>query len=194
MASRTELGANTLKESMKQIEHEGKLLNRYVTEDGRVFKGNGEECVPSNNGNGYLTVHLFSIYIPNKKSKSKREYIHRLVAKAFLPNLDNLPQVNHKDSDKSNNAVENLEWSSGSHNIKHSHANGNMQKRYEVGAVEPLTEGEVVDCYTRVKNGEKITHVAASIGRARTTLSSIMNKRSRVDITDKLDKMLNCPK
>jgi hypothetical protein len=57
----------------------------------------------------------------NKKQKTLR--IHRLVALLFIPNPDNLPQVNHKDGDKSNNAKTNLEWSSDSENKKHAYAN-----------------------------------------------------------------------
>ena len=56
------------------------------------------------NGNGYLFVCLWV------NNKSKREYVHRLVALTFIPNPDNKPTVNHKDEDKQNNYVENLEW------------------------------------------------------------------------------------
>ena len=53
---------------------------------------------------GYLTVHL-------KKDKvSTTYYVHRLVAQAFIPNPNDLPQVNHKDEVKTNNNVSNLEW------------------------------------------------------------------------------------
>ena len=54
--------------------------------------------------NGYFSVLLFD------NGKRKRLYIHRLVAEAFIPNPFNFPQVNHKDEDKSNNHVDNLEW------------------------------------------------------------------------------------
>lgn len=57
-----------------------------------------------NRKNGYLKVDL---YLDGKGfSKS----VHRLVAEAFIPNPDNLPEVNHKDEDKTNNHVNNLEW------------------------------------------------------------------------------------
>ena len=54
--------------------------------------------------NGYYNVSLF------KDGKYKAYGIHRLVALAFIPNREHLPQVNHKDGNKKNNAVENLEW------------------------------------------------------------------------------------
>ena len=59
---------------------------------------------------GYLRVTL------SKDGKQKQYSVHRLVAQAFLQNPDNLPQVNHKDEDKTNNRVDNLEWCSAKYN------------------------------------------------------------------------------
>ena len=58
----------------------------------------------SDNGHGYLTVMM------RVNNKGVRKYIHRLVAQAFIPNPKNLPEVNHKDENRSNNNVMNLEW------------------------------------------------------------------------------------
>ena len=59
---------------------------------------------PRKNNNGYLQVFL------HKEGKRKNCTIHRLVAQAFLPNPDNLPEVNHKDENPLNNNINNLEW------------------------------------------------------------------------------------
>lgn len=63
--------------------------------------------------NGYLAINLF------KDKTVKHFYIHRLVAEAFIPNPDDLPEVNHIDADKTNNDVSNLEWCTRNGNLKH---------------------------------------------------------------------------
>lgn len=62
---------------------------------------------------GYLTVAIC------KNGENKTCSVHRLVAEAFIPNLDGLPQVNHKDGCKFNNHVDNLEWCTQSENQQH---------------------------------------------------------------------------
>jgi len=59
---------------------------------------------PVKTKNNYLVISLYN------KGKKKRFYIHRLVANAFIPNFNNLPEVNHKDENKENNYTDNLEW------------------------------------------------------------------------------------
>ena len=63
---------------------------------------------------GYLGVSLSSAPKVSKTIK-----VHRLVAKAFIPNPDNLPQVNHKDENKTNNCVSNLEWCTNKYNLSY---------------------------------------------------------------------------
>ena len=72
---------------------------------------------------GYLRVSLSNGII-----KHKRFSIHRLVAEAFIPNPNNLPQVNHKDENKTNNCVDNLEWCTAIENLNHSNVIGKATK------------------------------------------------------------------
>ncbi len=76
-----------------------------VTEDGRVWSYRANRFLkPKKDHGGYLNVSLWNC------NKQKMFKVHRLVANAYLPNPDNLPQVNHIDEDKTNNSISNLEW------------------------------------------------------------------------------------
>ena len=86
-----------------------------ITEDGEVFNKRGHKIKPELTRNGYLRVSL-----NNDSEKHKRMSVHRLVAEAYIPNPNGYPQVNHKDENKQNNNVSNLEWSTPLHNLNHS--------------------------------------------------------------------------
>lgn len=75
-------------------------------------------------GSRYRTISLC------KENKGINKLIHRLVAEAFIPNPDNLPEVNHKDLDITNNRVDNLEWVSTSYNHMHGIKNKSEKKSY----------------------------------------------------------------
>ena len=76
--------------------------------------GNRKQLKVLLNKKGYPQVRLYK----NKKSSMFRT--HRIIAELFIPNPDSLPQVNHKDGNKQNNSVDNLEWITNSRNVKHS--------------------------------------------------------------------------
>lgn len=68
---------------------------------------------PSKDSHGYLRLGL------RKNGRYHWESIHRLVALTFIPNPNNLPEVNHKDEDKTNNCIDNLEWCTRIYNINY---------------------------------------------------------------------------
>lgn len=82
----------------------------------------------------YGTSYVVLTFYVNKKSYKR--YLHRVVASAFLPNPDNLPQVNHIDENKFNNNASNLEWCTAAHNIEHTHAKSYLLKSPDGEVVE----------------------------------------------------------
>lgn len=91
---------------------------------------------------GYLHAKLC------KYGKCNHRTVHRLVAKVFIPNPNNLTQVNHIDGNKMNNRVDNLEWVSPSGNIKHAYETGLMNSDHLKGSKHhktKLTEQDVLD-------------------------------------------------
>lgn len=87
-----------------QVSNRGRVMNLMR---GKVLKNRI-------NGHGYEHVALC------KNGKQKNYTVHRLVAQAFIPNTDNLPQINHIDECKTNNDVSNLEWCTPSQNQRYS--------------------------------------------------------------------------
>lgn len=100
----------------------------------------GRFCTPTNNNSKrYWRV---GVQINNRQ---KHLAIHRLVAKAFIPNPDNLPQINHIDGDKSNNKVSNLEWCNNGYNQAHAWKNNlkDVTKMSEHSSLRKLTVEQV---------------------------------------------------
>lgn len=132
-----------------------------VTNFGRVKRLAGKGCrqerilKPQKRNDGYLQVCLF------KKGKMKNFLVHRLVAQAFIPNPDNLPCVNHRDENPSNNFVfvredgsidfkqSNLEWCTQGYNLEYGTARERMAKALTNGkkskrVAQKTKDGELV--------------------------------------------------
>lgn len=120
-------------------------IDRFTpTWSGRVFK-KGVIKTLKEDKDGYYKVWL------SKSSKKKPFFVHRLVAKAFIDNVEELPVVNHIDGDKKNNVPENLEWCTRSDNDKHAFklglrraSDGGTSKR--VAKIDPNTD-EILEIY-----------------------------------------------
>lgn len=102
-----------------------------VTVDGRIlsFKGLKPRVLRPADNKGYLLACL------SMRGKTYGRLVHRLVAQAFIPNPEGKPEVNHKDSDRKNNKVENLEWMTAKENTDHSKSGRAMQEITDVRAL-----------------------------------------------------------
>ena len=90
----------------------------------------GKERILNPSKNRYVIVTL------SKDNKTNYFQVHRLVAKAFIPNPHNLPQVNHRNEDKTDNRVDNLEWCSAKYNSNY----GTRNKRASVSCRKTILQ------------------------------------------------------
>jgi len=106
----------------------------YISSTGVVFStSKNKELKSSKCPKGYERIWLYNM---NGRSTKK---VHRLVAEAFIPNPLNKEQVNHIDGNKSNNSVENLEWSTPKENVNH--ARRDLKHKNSEGSKNPLSKG-----------------------------------------------------
>lgn len=132
------------------------------------------------NHSGYQVSNLGQIKGKNKKilsggvKKGYREVIlvnnnvryyklvHRLVAEVFIPNPENKPQINHKDGNKLNNSVTNLEWCTASENMKHAYKQGLQKPLYakENPRAKKVNQydlqNKLLKCYDGIKEASRI--------------------------------------
>ncbi len=108
---------------------------------GQIKNDHGHILKPYKDKDGYLYVWLY------RDRKKHCVYIHRLVAKVFLINYENKPQVNHIDGNKTNNAATNLEWVTCSENNKHKFSVLGM-KAHNRKKVRCVETGEIFDSIT----------------------------------------------
>ena len=118
--------------------------------DSRGRKRDGITLKPRYDKDGYFRVALY------KNGKEKSKTIHRLVLEAFVPNLNNYPDVNHRDEDKTNNELSNLEWCTREQNVNHGTRNKKISQKLSkrVRAVN-IETGEVLTFNSTHEAGRK---------------------------------------
>lgn len=137
--------------------------NYSVSNLGRVRNDKKNKLIKPFNSHGYLRVELNGI----------KYRIHRLVAKAFIPNPNNFEVINHKDSNRANNICENLEWCTQQYNIKQS-----LPKHTEVTGKKILqidSNGNIV------KEWDSISEASRQLGISRHVIFGCCNNNSGFD-------------
>lgn len=147
------------------VGYEGLYL---VSNTGRVISCSKKwrELFASPSKTGYLTCGL------GKLGKTTLISVHRIVAKAFIPNVRDCREVNHKDGNKSNNDISNLEWVTRQENMTHAKNMGLLK-----GGRSKITKNQAVNIRQKLNNGH-CPHVLAK--KYRLTYNSIVNIRSFV--------------
>lgn len=117
-------------EHLYEVSNRGRVrsIDRYIKNSRgytRLIKG--RTITPTGNGNGYKLVGL------SVCGHKKNFYVHRLVAKAFVTNPDNKPEVNHKNYKRDDNFAENLEWCTDKENTKYSVRNMRHPRNVKTG-------------------------------------------------------------
>lgn len=152
------------KGNVKSVDHYCKGRKGSGKQTGRVLK-------LSESRKGYLRVSL------SKDCKKFNTSAHRLVAKAFIPNPKNKEQVNHKDCDKKNNHVSNLEWCTGLENRRHAQENGRDNPNYgEDHHNSKLSNNQVLEARKLREKGCTINEIAIRFNVSKTAMCKIVNR------------------
>lgn len=141
----------------------GRVTGKVTIREARVKELQVHRC-------GYLKVWLKGV------GKRKMYFVHRLVASAFIENEENRPQVNHKDGNKKNNCVENLEWATAKENIQHAYREGLNSNGSGADANNAkLTEHQVKQIVALSNSGQTIRSIACEIGCLQSTVQHIVS-------------------
>lgn len=124
-------------EGLYKISNKGDVIS--LSKNSGFLKLKEKYLKPTVKPKGYLDVKLI------KNGIKKHFYIHRLVAEHFIPNPNNLPQVNHKDKNPSNNNVNNLEWCDNSYNVLYSNIPEKLRElRGDKIQITNIKTGEII--------------------------------------------------
>jgi HNH endonuclease/NUMOD4 motif len=131
----------------------------------RYFKSGRKVCLlkPSVHTKGYLYVGLA---ISEKGIKCKLFKVHRLVAEAFIDRIVGKEHINHKDGDKQNNRVDNLEWCTPKENARHAHATGLIVHR-RVSKFD--LQGNFMESYRSLKESARENNISRDIALSMVT-------------------------
>ena len=153
--------------------------NYEISNKGRVRSiHNGKKRIMKiqNHSHGYNVINLYE----HELSRQFSRYIHRLVGQAFIPNPLNKPQINHKDGNKKNNNVSNLEWMTAKENCAHSSKN-NLLPKGQNHYYSKLSNKDVKEIKKLIKKGVMGKDIAKKYNVSRSLISKIKLGRGRND-------------
>jgi hypothetical protein len=156
-------------EGLYQVSNLGRVKSLDRVSNGQPKRG--QILKPFKSSFRYLAVEV------SRNAVTKSVPVHRLVAQAFLPNPDNLPQINHKDGIKENNHVNNLEFCTAKHNSKHAVSSGlRVAAKGERCACSKLKEGEVREIRSLYSRGVPKEEIAKIFKITRENIRFIVNR------------------
>jgi len=130
----------------------------------------GRLLTPVASKSGYLRVCL------QKNDKQLNKSVHRLVALHHIPNLENKPQVNHKDGNKQHNDIDNLEWVTRSENMRHAFDNGlTVAPKGEEHYKSFLSDDQIASIRLRYFNGDSQAQLANEFEIGHEAMSAIVH-------------------
>lgn len=140
------------------------MENYIINKDGTVWSNLSNKYLkPEQLKNGYLRVEL----------QGKKYLVHRLVADTYIPNPDNLPCVNHKDHNRANNDVSNLEWCSYEYNNSYSNCVDAMANSHKKPVKQLTKDGQLIkvwDCAADAEKALGIKHIYRGANGTRKTV------------------------
>lgn len=160
-------------EGLYEVSNQGRVrsLGRWTTYQRKDRKRPSKRFFPGGLMNFETDEHGYFRVTLCKNGRARHWFVHRLVASAFIPNPTGRPYINHKDTDKNNNDVSNLEWATAKENTLHAVANGVhsfMQKN-------KITPADVPVILNRIAAGENRKQIAADYGTQESHIFKIKN-------------------
>lgn len=161
-------------EGLYEVDQFGRVYSidriKTVVDNGRIYEKHiaGKQMKQSIHTKGYKTVSL------TKNGSTKTMFVHRIVAEAFLPNPSNLPLVNHKDEDKTNNFIDNLEWCTASYNRTYGKAIERQAKKIrgresnkKIAIIQKDMSGEFLNWF------DSLTKAAENVNGSTSSISAV---------------------
>lgn len=128
-------------------------LDRIVNNLNKTDNRKQKIIKPHLAGRGYLELLL------SKDGAKQHKLVHRLIAETFLPNPNMLPQVNHKDENKTNNCIENLEWCTAKYNMNYGTIKEQLGKNKRKPVLQLSKNGDIINTFNSLTEAAKLTGV-----------------------------------